>query len=280
MADPVGVGPGPTAPTPYRVRERRRETHDTYTLALEPVDRSLRPAAPGQFHMLWSFGIGEVPISISGLPETDGAVLHTIRSVGTVTGALCDADAGAVVGVRGPYGTSWDLDDAAGHDVVIVAGGIGLAPLRTAVTQILAERDRFGRVALLVGARAPGEIVFTNELPRWRSAGIDVQVTVDSATPDWRGDVGVVTKLFPRIDVDGANARAFVCGPEIMIRFAAAGLEELGVAPGRIRIAMERNMKCAIGHCGHCLFGPMFVCKDGSVFPYDVMAPYLAVREL
>ena len=279
VADPAVAGP--MVPARYRVRDSTPETADTTTIALEPLDEPLPDPAPGQFHMLWSFGIGEVPVSVSGDHRSDGALLHTIRSVGAVTAALCRSGPGDVIGLRGPFGSTWGLEDAAGHDVVVLAGGIGLAPLRTAVARLLAERDRYGRVTVLVGARSPADLVFTRDLERWRDRfDAEVEVTVDHADPGWSGDVGVVTRLIPRASFDPENTVALVCGPEVMMRFAAEALVDAGVAPERIRVAMERNMKCAIGHCGHCQLQHLFICKDGSVLPYARVAPLLGVREL
>ncbi|MFN8034351.1 MAG: FAD/NAD(P)-binding protein [Acidimicrobiia bacterium] len=271
--------PEPMVPVPYRVVSHAQDTHDTATVALEPVDAALGPWAPGQFNMLWAFGVGEVPISISG-GEGSG-ILHTVRAVGAVTAALCDRRPGDVVGVRGPFGTDWGVDAAAGHDVMVIAGGIGLAPLRPAIRQLVAQRERFGAVAVLVGARTPDELLFRTELEGWRARfDTDVAVTVDRATGGWRGRVGVVTKLVPRAAFEPSNTVALICGPEVMMRFAAQALLDRGVAPGDIRISMERNMQCAVGHCGHCQLMGEFVCQDGPVFSYDRVAPWLRVREL
>lgn len=281
MATVAEPAAGPMVPRRYRVRGSTVETADTTTIALEPLDDPLPEPAPGQFHMLWAYGVGEVPISVSGDRGSDGVLLHTIRSVGAVTAALCGAAPGAVIGLRGPFGSSWGLDDAAGRDVVVLAGGIGLAPLRTAVARLLAERDRYGRVAVLVGARSPADLVFTRDLERWRGRfDADVEITVDHADAGWHGDVGVVTRLLPRATFDPAGTVALVCGPEVMMRFASEALVDMGVERRRIRVAMERNMKCAIGHCGHCQLQHLFVCKDGSVLAYERVAPLLGVREL
>ena len=272
---------GPMVPRRYRLLASTRETPDTVTIELEPLDDPLPEPRPGQFHMLWAFGVGEVPVSVSGDTRSDGALRHTIREMGPVTTALCGSRAGDVIGVRGPFGSTWGLDDAADRDVVVLAGGIGLAPLRTAVGRLLAERERYRRVAVLVGARSPADLVFTADLERWRARfDADVEVTVDHADPRWRGDVGVVTRLIPRATFEPERTVALVCGPEVMMRFAAEAFVDAGVARHHIRLAMERNMKCAIGHCGHCQLQDLFVCKDGSVLSYDRIAPLLGVREL
>jgi len=269
----------PLAPIPCRIRRVARETHDTFSLEL---DAAPAPAfRPGQFAMLYSFGVGEVPISYSGDPARPGAVVHTTREVGPVTRALGRLKRGAAVGCRGPYGRPWPIDDARGRDVVLVAGGIGLAPLRPAVHAIAARRSEFGRAVLLYGARGPADVLFARDLERWRSAaGIDVSVTVDAGTPTWKGNVGVVTGLIPRAAFDPQRTVALLCGPEVMMRFAAEALRARGVPAARIWLSLERNMKCAVAWCGHCQLGATFVCKDGPVFPYDVAERLLAVREL
>jgi len=262
-------------PLPCKVRAKRRELEDVWTLEIEAPDGAF---LPGQFNMLYAFGVGEVPISISGDPGKSGPFVHTIRAVGAVTKALCAVKKGDVLGLRGPFGSSWPLDSARGKDLVIVAGGVGLAPLRPAIYSVLADRARFNRVSVLVGARAPKEVLFARELQRWKS--LDVRVTVDRADTSWHGEVGVVTTLLSHASFDPARAVAFVCGPEIMIRFTAAELKAKGVAPEAIQVSMERNMKCAVGVCGHCQFGPEFICKDGPKFPWSRVEALLRVREM
>jgi NAD(P)H-flavin reductase len=272
----------PLVPVPWQVRSLQRETYDTFTLALTPPDGTPPLAfAPGQFNMLYVFGVGEVPISISGDPAKPEMLVHTARAVGAVTKAMSDLKRGQVVGVRGPYGTAWPVLEARGRDVVIAAGGIGLPPLRPALYYILAHRDEYGRVAVLYGARAPHDILFARELERWRGRfDLEVEVTVDTAPSDWRGNVGLVTMLIPKVQVEPPNTVAMIVGPEIMMRFVVLELEKLGVRSENIFISMERNMKCAVGYCGHCQFGPTFVCKDGPVFRYDRLAWLLGKREI
>lgn len=261
----------PMRPRPFRVVTRIQETHDTVTLELESADgHRSRPFSPGQFHMLWAFGVGEVPISISGKPEHPDRIVHTLRVVGAVTKALAACAPGATVGLRGPFGTHWPLEAAVGRDVVIVAGGIGLAPLRPAIYEICDRRDRYGRVAVLYGARTPQDILFAAELRSLADRHqLDVGISVDRASEGWRGRVGVVTTLIPHAGFAPRNALAMVCGPEIMERFTVEALRKRGVPVDGIWVSMERNMKCAVGFCGHCQFGPDFLCKDGPVFPYQ-----------
>jgi anaerobic sulfite reductase subunit B len=266
-------------PVRYRVAARSAETHDTVTLRLEPVDQPISPHRPGQFTMLYAFGVGEVPISISGGPSGPG-LTQTIRSVGAVTRALCEAGQGQVIGVRGPFGTDWGIADAAGRDVLLVAGGIGLAPLRPALLAALAARERYRRVIVLIGARTPDELVFAGEAADWRRRGAQVHITVDRAAAGWTGHVGVVTQLIDRAGIDPAATLALVCGPEVMMRLTARALGDRGVTPGRIRVSLERNMRCGTAECGHCQLGPLLLCRDGPVVSYEQAAPLLSVKEL
>ncbi len=274
------VAPEPFVPLLYRVSRRREETSDVISFALEPLDGDELAPLPGQFVMLSAFGVGEVAISVSGTPARDGALWHTVRAVGPVTAALCAAPVGALVGVRGPFGTHWGLEGARGADAVVVAGGIGIAPLRSLVGALLDQaRPASRHVAVLVGARSPGQIVLRDDLTAWRAAGAYVATTVDAATPSWAGSVGVVTALLGDAPFDPAATRAFICGPEVMMRLSARALTESGVAPEHIELALERNMACGIGLCGHCQLGPLLLCRDGPVVGYDAVAGLLAERE-
>lgn len=279
-AEAPRAAPSPWAePSPWRVAAVRREAADVVTLGLTPTGPF--SFLPGQFNMLSVPGIGEVPISISGDPTANTQVLHTIRDVGPVTKVLCALRPGQRVGVRGPYGTSWPLAVAEGGDLVVVAGGIGLPPLRPALYQALSRRDRFGRIVLLYGARTPADLLFGHELGTWRGRfDVDVLVTVDSASREWRGDVGVVPTLIPKARFDPGTATAFVVGPEIMMRFTVRALLAAGVPDDRVYLSMERNMQCAAALCGHCQLGPFLVCRDGPVFSYQQLARWLAIKEL
>ncbi len=271
----------PMTPEPFRLVQRRKDLADTFTIELVPMNGGSAAFQPGQFNMLYHFGVGEVPISISGDPKDSKKMVHTIRNVGAVTDAMSKLVKGDMVGVRGPYGSAWPVTDVEGADMVIIAGGVGLAPLRPAVYHVLANRKKYGRFVILYGARTPADILFLKELEKW-SAHLDVYVgaTVDHASGDWAGNVGTVTKLIPRANFDSENVAVFVCGPEIMMRFTISTLEERGVDKNSIYVSLERNMKCAVGFCGHCQFGGHFICKDGPVFPYGKIEDLFKIREL
>jgi NAD(P)H-flavin reductase len=268
-------------PVPYRVVRRKRETADVVTLELAPADGGAAlKFAPGQFTMVYRFGVGEIPISISGDPNQPHLV-HTIRDVGAVSHALCEVRRGDVVGVRGPFGTPWPVVITRGYDLLVIAGGLGLAPVRPILYHVLNDRAAYGHVNLLCGSRTLKDLLFKQELERWRARlDMDVRVTVDRADRTWRGPVGVVTKLIEKASFAPDQTAAFVCGPEVMMRFSARDLTRIGVGAEHIYLSIERNMKCAVGLCGHCQLGPMFVCKDGPVFPLSVIEPWLKRREI
>ena len=266
-------------PQLLRVARVRRETADVATLELTPASPFAFTA--GQFNMLYVFGLGEVAISISGDPARDDRIVHTVRAVGAVSGAITRLRRDQVIGVRGPYGSCWPVAESEGSNIIIVAGGLGLAPLRPVIYHVLAHRERYGRVVVLYGARSPADILYGGELEAWRRRlDLDITVTVDHAAADWWGNVGVVPALIPRTPVDPDHAVAMVCGPEIMMRFTVDALRQRGLAMERIFVSMERNMKCAIGLCGHCQFGPAFICRDGPVFRFDRIAPFFSAREI
>lgn len=270
------------APVPYRVRSRVAENRDAATLCLAPAGESLPAPLPGEFMMMYAFGIGEIAISVSGVPTaTDASITHTIRSVGAVSRALHDAQPGTTIGMRGPFGTNWGLAEATGHDLVIVAGGVGLAPLRPVVLGALAERERYGRVTLIAGARSRDDFLFAEELAAWTGGeAIDVHLTVDVPVQGWPGEVGFVTEPLRRMPLRPDRTTAFLCGPEPMMHNSATELLRKGMAAADIRVSLERNMQCGIGWCGHCQLGPLLLCRDGPVVGYDVAEPLLAVKEL
>lgn len=260
-------------PAPMRVIDVVREAHDTVSLTLEAPGFV---AAPGQFCMIYAYGTGEIPVSISGHDVERGALVHTVRSVGAVSDAIARLAVGDVVFVRGPYGSAFPVHEAAPATRVFVAGGLGLAPLRPAIRASMADP---GEVVLLVGARSPSELLFASDLALWRDAGVDVRVTVDSAPSGYAGAVGFVTALIEGLELD-TGAHAFVCGPEIMMRASVRSLVARGLAPEHVHLSIERSMKCGVGLCGHCQLGPVFLCKDGPVLDAARLVPLLAVREL
>ncbi len=268
---------GPLVPTLYVVVGRREEAADVVTLLLEPTEGSPPPFRHGQFNMVTSFGRGEIAVSMSSAPGAPGPVEHSIRRVGAVSAALCASPVGSPIGIRGPFGTSWGIDDVEdGADVVVMAGGIGLAPLRGAVRDLVARQQAGrGNVFVLAGARSPDQILFHEDLGAWERSGVHVGISVDVGAPGWRGVVGVVTALLPGAPFEASGSLALLCGPEIMMRFGGRALVDRGVDPGRVRVSLERNMQCGIGLCGHCQLGPLLVCRDGPIVRYGGLADEL-----
>jgi NAD(P)H-flavin reductase len=268
-------------PVPYTVVDRAVETRDSATLTLTPVGEPVPRFRPGQFTMVHVPGVGEIAVSISGDPRFERVLVQTVRAVGAVSRAIHDAAPGTVLGVRGPFGSDWDLPSAAGADLLLVAGGIGLAPLRPVLLGALADRARYRRITLVLGARTPAEFLYRDEVRSWTlRPDLTVLSTVDHPVPGWCGPVGLVTARLAVVDLDPARTVAFLCGPEVMMRFSADLLVDRGVPPDRVRLSLERNMKCGIGLCGHCQFGPLLVCRDGPVVHYGRVADLLTVREL
>ena len=272
----------PMLPVLWTLKRVRRDTPDTFTMDLVPGGASQGMTfAPGQFNMLYSFGAGEVPVSISGDSADPERLTHTVRAVGAVTRSIQKLKRGGMLGVRGPFGCGWPVEGAAGKNIVLVAGGIGLAPLRSAIYHVLRNRQNYGTVSVLYGARTQRDLLYRRELEHWRARfDCDVNVTLDTATREWGGHVGVVTSLIPRLQSDPLQSVAMMCGPETMMRFTVAALKERGFREHDIYISMERNMKCAVGFCGHCQFGPQFICKDGPVFRFDRISYLFAKREV
>ena len=268
-------------PVPARVESVERETHDTFTLEVAAEDEALPGFQPGQFSMIYAFGVGELPISISSDPGEPRRLCYTIRAVGKATEWLVGRKRDDRVGLRGPFGTGWPMEKALGRDLLVVAGGIGLAPLRPVIYTVLRRRAEFGRLVLLYGARSPKDLLYRAQMRAWsRHPDFQVLSTVDYGGLQWKGNVGVVTTLIRRARIEPERTVAMVCGPEIMMRFVAAELEGRGLSPENIYLSMERNMKCGIGHCGHCQHGPVFVCKDGPVFPFTWLADWMHRHEI
>ena len=266
-----------------RIKSIQPEVPGVWTYELEFEDTALGSAfefLPGQFNMLYLPGFGESAISISSDPQQKDSLLHTVRVAGNVTRALSKLGVGDQVGVRGPYGSCWPVEACRGNDVIIACGGIGLAPLRPVIYHMINHRQDYGRIYLLYGARTPSDLLYTEEFEAWRAAGIQVEVTVDLGTDDWTQSIGVVPVLFYRLRLNPESTRVLTCGPEIMMRFVIFEALARRIEADSIYLSMERNMSCAIGLCGNCQLGPSFVCKDGPVFTYQQMEPYLHLEDL
>lgn len=269
----------PLLPEIYQIKSVTQETRDTFTLVLSQHKKSAPSFAPGQFNMLYLFGFGEIPISISGDPSRKQELVHTIRAVGAITQAMQKLKVGDELGVRGPFGTSWPLTKT-GCDALIIAGGLGLAPLRPALLHLLAHRSQFKNITLLYGARLPEDVLYKDELQYWKEQGIEIQISVDQADANLRGHIGVVTTLIRKYFTSLENTLIFLCGPEIMMKFSLTELIRCNANEEFIYLSMERNMKCAIGFCGHCQYGPYLLCRDGPIFSYQQLKPWLPIKEL
>ena len=271
--------------SPYwaKVKEIVPETGDTTTYWLELTDKDIQSTykfAAGQFNMLYLPGYGEAAISISSDPEKPDRIGHTIRFVGNVTHAISRLRVGQTVGLRGPFGTAWPVEDYKGYDIAIAAGGIGLAPLRPVIYQIINHREDYGKVVILYGARTPSDLLYTREFADWEEKDIQVMATVDRADESWNGQVGVIPMLFYKLRFDNENTAVFTCGPEIMMRFVVYEGLARRISHERIYLSMERNMKCGQGFCGHCQYGPYFICKDGPVYRFDQLEPYFNMEDI
>jgi len=268
----------PMKPTLYRVERYTRESHDTFTLGLRPSSsadlKEIEPGgkqytfAPGQFNMLYVFGMGEVPICISASPVKGGLLSHTARAVGSVTKAMQALSVGDMIGVRGPFGSHWPIDESAGKDFVIVAGGMGLAPLRPAIQALIDKHFDFAKHIILYGTRSADDIIYKEDLEHWKTQkGVELHI-------------GGVRKILGQISFDPANTVALICGPDNLMHFSVSELKRHNMNGDDIYVSMERNMKCAIGFCGHCQFGQHFICKDGPVFRYSRVSSLYGKREI
>ncbi|HUF20300.1 MAG TPA: FAD/NAD(P)-binding protein [Burkholderiales bacterium] len=271
----------PYLPRDAEVIERIDESPGIFTLRLRLTDLGERTAyrfAPGQFNMVYLHGAGEVPISIVSDPESPVLLDHTIRAVGRVTNGLAKLHAGDRVGIRGPFGRGWPLDQARGRDVVIVTGGLGCAPVVAVINYLFAYRKHFGHVTIIQGVKHASELIWRERYAEWaKLPGVQVLLSADHGGPLWPFHIGRVTDVFDEAHLPG-DAIAMLCGPEIMMQIAARQLAARGIAEDDIYLSLERNMQCAIGHCGHCQFGPDFVCREGPVFAYPHIKPLFSVK--
>jgi len=270
------------APYWAEVKDITQETEKVSTYWLEFIDKKIRQPytfASGQFNMLYLPVYGEAAISISSDPEKPELIGHTIQFVGNVTNAISRMDIGQQIGVRGPFGTSWPTQACRGKDVLIATGGIGLAPLRPVIHEIINHRDEYAKVTLLYGARSPQDLLFVDQYEEWKDKGIEIILTVDMADEDWSGWVGVVPILFYHLRLNKDNTVVFSCGPEIMMHFVVYEALARRIPPENIYLSLERNMKCGQGFCGHCQIGPYFICKDGPVFSYDQLEPFFELED-
>lgn len=278
--------PAPAAPSPNpydlhaaTIVEKVRVTEDIDTVRLQLIDPAVRRAfrfQAGQFNMLYVFGVGEVAISIVSDPDEPQVLDHTIRAVGRVTKAIQGMGLGDMLGVRGPFGRGWPLDDARGKDVVVVTGGLGCAPVVGAIDYMFRRREAYGAVTILHGIKTPRDLLYRERFEAWRRH-TDTTVLLTSDQPDktWHDHVGVVTELFERVAIDPVRTVVLMCGPEIMMRIGAPILLHRGIPATALYLSLERHMECGIGLCGHCQMGPYFLCKDGPVMRYEQVAPFL-----
>ena len=271
----------PMVPLPATITQIQHEAPEVATYNLTFSNETLRQKyrfLPGQFNMLYLPGIGEVAISISSDPGQPDTLSHTIREAGSVTKAIARLKKGGVIGLRGPYGSAWPVDIAEGNDLIFVSGGIGLAPLRPAIFHIINHRQEYGQVTILVGSRTPADLLYPAEFDSWREQDIEVIVTVDRADESWPGRVGVVPMMFYNLRPDPRRTIVFTCGPEIMMRFVIYEALARRIPKERIFVSLERNMKCAIGFCGHCQYGPMFLCQEGPILSFNRIEPFFGVE--
>jgi len=279
---PVSRPADPMVPHTAVITGIQHDTRDIATYKLTFADPAVAQSyrfLPGQFNMLHLPGFGEVAISISSDPAQPQELLHTIREAGNVTGAITRLKKGDLIAVRGPFGSAWPVEKAEGNDLIFVSGGLGLPPLRPAIYHVARHRERYGDVTILAGARSPADLLFPDEYDAWRQHDIDVIVTVDRADDTWRGHVGVVPMMFYQLRPDPRRTVVFSCGPEVMMRFVVYEALARRIPREQIYLSLERNMKCAVGFCGHCQLGPFFLCKEGPVLSFDRLEPFFGVEE-
>ena len=266
-------------PREAQIVARTEESPNTFSLHLQLTDAAPYSFAPGQFNMLYLYGSGEVPISIVSGSAEDGVLVHTIRALGRITKGLSALRVGDRIGLRGPYGRGWPMRAAEEHDLIIVTGGLGCAPAVSIIHHVLMHRERYGHLSILQGVKHTDDLIWREQYDAWAGLpDVEVLLAADVAEPGWRGHVGLVTALFDQLSLRAGQTVAMLCGLELMMRAAAQDLHERGLAADAIHLSMERNMQCAVGHCGHCQFGGHFVCRDGPVFAWPQVRELLGVR--
>jgi len=274
----------PYVPKLAEIVEKRHEAKNIYTYRLRfsaEEDQRDYSFKPGQFNMLYIYGVGEIPISISGDPSDKEGIDHIIRVVGTVSRAMEACEVGDSLGIRGPFGSEWPLEEAKGKDVLIVTGGLGCAPVMGAIHYILNRRKEFGALKILHGIKAPKDLIYRQKIEEWKQfPDTEVHLTSDESDKDWKFHIGVVTNLMEKINVDPANTIVMMCGPEIMMKFSIKEFKKRNIPAEQIYLSMERNMKCAMGFCGHCQYGPHFICRDGPILRYDQVQGIFPIKEV
>ena len=264
---------------PATIVEKIQEAEDITTYRLQLVDEQVRRQfrfKAGQFNMVYLFGVGEVAISILSDPDEPQLLDHTIRAVGRTTQAIAGLQAGDVLGIRGPFGQGWPLDEARGRDLVIVTGGLGCAPVVGAIEYIVRRRAQYGSIKILHGVKTPHDLLYRERFDAWRLIpDTEVLLTSDQPGKSWSHHIGVVTELFEQVTIDPVKSIVLMCGPEIMMRLGVPILVRRGISSTAIYVSLERHMECGIGLCGHCQIGPYFLCKDGPVMRYDRVVPWL-----
>lgn len=266
-------------PSPFQIKSIVHESSDVYSLALTPVKGEIPAFIPGQFNMLYLYGFGEIALSDSSHPFEKQQTYHTIHAVGSITKAMQHLKEGDQIGMRGPFGSHWPVEKK-DCNVLVVAGGIGLTAMRSVLFYLGANREQYKKITVLYGTRTPDSIIYRNEMKQWQEQDIEMQVSVDEPDANWNGHVGVVTSLIPKHLPSPKNTLVLVCGPEIMIKASLSELKNMGIDPKDVYVSMERNMQCAVGFCGHCQYGPYFLCKDGPIFSYEQVQNFLDIEEL
>ncbi|MGE0081366.1 MAG: FAD/NAD(P)-binding protein [Thiohalomonadaceae bacterium] len=269
-------------PMPAEVVDNIEEAPGINTLRLrltDPVQRAAYTFAPGQFNMLYLADVGEVPISISSDPSEPELIDHTIRAVGRVTEGMVRVKEGEIMGLRGPFGTGWPMEQAKGRNILVITGGIGCAPTASVVGYAHARRDQYGKITVLHGVRKPSDLIYGERFDSWcRATDTVCMFASQEQAPGWGGRTGLVTELLNDLAPGAADGMIMMCGPEVMMRAVAEELLRRGRPIEDIYVSMERSMQCGLGHCGHCQYGPDFICKDGPVFPYARVRRLMPVK--